>query len=67
MSIPPAVATPTNMPKPTDLPLCEPTKFDGQWYYRTKSDAVWVMRYVDDDDLVSLRPVWVLVSRPQTV
>jgi len=47
------------------LPLGEPTKIDGQWYYLTRH-SIWVLRSADDPRValgeVGKMPVWVFHS-----
>jgi len=56
-----------NMDKPENIPLGEPTKINGEWYYRT-THSLWVLRLTDDARPglslaeAAKMPVWVFVK-----
>jgi Zn ribbon nucleic-acid-binding protein len=41
------------------VPQFEPTLVNGEWYYRTRMDKLYVLRVVDDKTGADKIPVWV--------
>lgn len=46
----------------TQCPIGVPTKVGMEWFYRTK-EALFVLRTVNNDELLMTEPVWIFVGR----